>query len=37
MKTSSALWLHGFNRKQHKVLGFDPTREDEPECVSSLQ
>jgi len=36
-KTSSALWLHDFNRKQHKVLGFDPTREDELECVSPLQ
>jgi hypothetical protein len=36
-KTSSALWLHGFNRKQHKVLGFDPARKDELECASPLQ
>ncbi len=36
-KTSSAFWLHGFNKKQHKVLKFDLTKEDEPECASQLQ
>jgi len=29
--------LHGFNRKQHRVLGFYSTREDEFECVSTIQ
>ncbi len=36
-ETSSALWLHGFNKKQDKVFGFDPTRENEPECALPLQ
>jgi hypothetical protein len=37
METSSALWLHGFNRKQYKILGFHPTGEDELERVSPFQ
>ncbi len=36
-ETSNALWLHGFNRKQDKVLGFDPTRENKPGCALLLQ
>ncbi len=30
-------WLHGLNRKQHRVLGFYSTREDKFECVSTIQ
>jgi hypothetical protein len=26
-----------FNRKQHKVLGFDLAREDKPKCALPLQ